>query len=137
MGSLFPMHTNMFLLWTYAQYIVLSLALTIWVGRSLFKNGRPFLVDAFSGNEKLADSVNHLLRIGLYLINIGYVSIALRYGDKPTNFHEAIETLSSKMGYVLLVIGLVHFLVLAVMSSMRKRALLQSDLPPFAPEEQL
>ena len=58
--------------WTYAFYVVISLTLTIWVGRTLFVNGRVFLVDALH-NETLADSVNRLLVVGFYLINAGFV----------------------------------------------------------------
>lgn len=65
---------------TYLLYLAISIALTIWVGRTLFKNGRVFLVDVFHGNESLADSVNHLLVVGFYLINFGYVSLALKLG---------------------------------------------------------
>ena len=43
---------------TYVLYLTISVLLTVWVGRTLRKNGRIFLVDAFSGNEPLADSVN-------------------------------------------------------------------------------
>ena len=65
---------------TYLLYLAISIALTVWVGRTLFKNGRVFLVDVFHGNESLADSVNHLLVVGFYLINFGYVSLALKLG---------------------------------------------------------
>ena len=56
----------------YLGYLVLSVGLTIWVARTLAKNGRVFLVDAFGGNAELADSVNKLLVVGFYLINVGY-----------------------------------------------------------------
>src|SRR3712207_7694262 len=48
-----------------------SVSLTVWVARTLYRNGRVFLVEAFRGNEAVADSVNHLLVVGFYLINIG------------------------------------------------------------------
>ena len=60
---------------TYLLYLVISIGLTIWVAHTLHKNGRIFLVDVFHGNEPLADSVNHLLVVGFYLINLGYVSL--------------------------------------------------------------
>ena len=63
---------------TYAMYLILSIALTIWVARTLFKNGRIFLVDVFRGNEAIADSVNQLLVVGFYLINLGYISLMLK-----------------------------------------------------------
>ena len=47
--------------YTYLFYIAISVGLTIWVARTLRNGGRVFLVDVFSGNRELADSVNHLL----------------------------------------------------------------------------
>ena len=61
----------MFVLHTYSAYLLLSIVVTVWVARTLHKNGRAFLVDAFHGQEALADSVNHLLVVGFYLINLG------------------------------------------------------------------
>src|SRR5437764_12917581 len=83
---------------TYLLYLGISVAMTVWVARTLHKNGRIFLVDNFMGNEPLADSVNHLLVVGFYLVNIGFVTLALKYGDKPTNTQTALEILSSKVG---------------------------------------
>jgi hypothetical protein len=37
-----------------------------------------FLVNAFGGDIELGFSVNHLLVVGFYLINLGYVTQALR-----------------------------------------------------------
>jgi hypothetical protein len=97
------------MVWTYLIYVAVSLAVTIWVGQSLHGNGRVFLVENFQGREKLADSVNHLLLVGFYLINIGFVSVALRYGDKPTDLVGAVECLSTKVGIVIVVLGAMHF----------------------------
>ncbi|MCE9611718.1 MAG: hypothetical protein K8R23_16080 [Chthoniobacter sp.] len=119
---------------TYALYLAISIALTVWVARTLHKNGRLFLVDAFHGNEALADSINHLLLVGFYLVNVGYVSLALKYGDKAANLQELLEVLSTKIGAVLLILGAMHFFNLYVFSKMRKRALLHSAPPPLAPQ---
>jgi len=107
--------------WTYIVYLVVSIVLTVWVAQTLFKHGRQFLIDAFHGNEALADSVNHLLVVGFYLINAGYVTLALKYGDKPRKFVESIEFFSTKIGLVLLVLGSMHFFNLHVFSQLRKR----------------
>jgi hypothetical protein len=104
---------------TYAVYLVISVALTIWVARTLFKNGRVFLVDVFHGNESLADSVNHLLVVGFYLINFGYVSLALKLGYNVATARDSIEALSWKVGLVLLVLGSMHFFNLLVFSRLR------------------
>src|SRR5215208_2679753 len=94
---------------TYFVYLGISIALTVWVAHTLHKNGRIFLVDVFHGNEPLADSVNHLLVVGFYLINLGYVSLALKLGYSVQDTRESIEALSAKVGLVLLVLGAMHF----------------------------
>jgi hypothetical protein len=120
---------------SYAIYLVVSIGITVWVAQALFKNGRVFLVDSFLGNTDLADSVNHLLVVGFYLINVGYVSLALKYGVRPTSMDETIEALSTKLGVVMLVLGGMHFFNMFVFSRMRRRALLRSAPPPVAPNE--
>ena len=110
------------MVWTYLAYLAVSIVVTVWVARTLHKNGRIFLVDSFNGNEPMADSVNHLLVVGFYLINVGAVALALKYGEPATNAQEAIEYLSTKLGLVLVILGVIHFFNLFVFSKMRKRA---------------
>lgn len=110
---------------TYAIYLVISIAMTVWVARTLHKNGHVFLADSFGGNGALAASVNHLLVVGFYLINIGYVSLALKETVRPQDTAAAIELLSRKIGWVLLVLGAMHFFNMYVISKMRRRALEQ------------
>lgn len=118
----------------YLAYLAISVALTVWVARTLHKNGRIFLVDSFLGNEGLADSVNHLLVVGFYLINIGFVTLALKYGDKATDAQTGLEILSSKVGMVLVVLGAMHFFNLFVFSRMRRRAVAHVKPPPLIPQ---
>jgi hypothetical protein len=122
------------IVWTYIVYIALSIPLTIWVAQTLHKNGRVFLIDSFRGNERLADSVNHLLVVGFYLINIGYVALALKERIAPTDVREVFETISRKIGVVMLVLGAMHFFNIFVFSKMRRRALLQAVPPPVPPQ---
>ena len=119
---------------TYLLYIALSLGLTIWVAQTLYRNGRIFLVDVFSGNEKLADSVNHLLVVGFYLINLGYVCLALKVQHAVFDASEAIEALSWKIGLVLMVLGGMHFLNLYIFSRIRRNAYLRGAPPPVEPD---
>src|SRR5262245_49290171 len=99
----------MFTTGSHVTYLAISIALTVWVARTLSRNGRVFLIDSFLENERLADSVNQLLVVGFCLINFGYVALALKYGDKPEDLPGAIEALSTKIGIVLLVLGAMHF----------------------------
>ena len=122
------------IVWTYLSYLAISIAMTIWVAKTLHKNGRIFLVDSFRGNAALADSINHLLVIGFYLINIGYVALALREAQAPGDLQGVLEILSRKVGVVLLVLGVMHFFNLIVFSKMRRRALLHHAPPPLPPQ---
>lgn len=126
--------SNPMTVWAYLVYLAISVALTVWVARTLHKNGRIFLVDSFHGNEKFADSVNHLLVVGFYLINVGYVSLALKYGAKAVDAQSALETLSTKVGLVLLVLGGMHFFNLYLFSKLRRRGLQNRHLPPVLPQ---
>ena len=122
---------------TYLVYLVISICLTIWVARTLFKNGQPFLDDAFGGDERLARSVNHLLVVGFYLINFGYITLNLQLGREVRNTQASIEGLSVKVGLVLLVLGGMHFFNLYVFSRIRKKKQNHSALPPVSPTQHL
>ena len=114
---------------TYLCYLLISIALTVWVAHTLHKNGRVFLVDVFHGREALADSVNHLLVVGFYLINLGYISLALKLGYELESMREGIEALSWKVGLVLVVLGGMHFFNLYVFSRIRRRSGRTYDAP--------
>lgn len=106
---------------SYAGYLVISAALTIWVARTLFRSGRRFLIDAFKGDVGLADSVNRLLVVGFYLVNIGYVALALKLDTAPTSVPALIESLSAKVGLVALVVGGMHYANMALFARIRMR----------------
>src|ERR1700761_7002962 len=112
---------SMYIVGSYAVYLAISLLVTVWVARTLHKNGRVFLVEAFHGNAELADSVNHLLVVGFYLVNVGYIAVALKTTDALSNPREIIELESGKIGVVLLILGAMHFFNIAVLAKMRRR----------------
>lgn len=126
----------MYIVTCYVAYLAVSLAVTIWVAQTLRHNGRSFLVDAFQGNSDLADSVNHLLVVGFYLINVGYVTLALRTTAQVEAARAAIELVCDKLGVVLIVLGAMHFFNLYVFNRLRLRG--QAELrPPFPPDARI
>ena len=120
---------------TYAIYLAIAIPVTIWVARTLHKNGRIFLVSCFKENEELADSVNHLLLVGFYLVNLGFVTLYLKLDTLVTSTTGIFEALSTKIGVVLLVLGLMHFLNMLIFAKLRERAENQRPtlLPPPLP----
>ncbi len=113
---------------TYCFYLTITIALTIWVARTLFKNGKIFLIDIFHGNKELADSVNNLLLVGFYLVNIGYAVYTLQVTSTISNFQEVIEKLSLKIGFIILILGAMHFFNLYIFFTLRKKATQEARL---------
>lgn len=128
----------MIILITYFAYLLISIALTIWVAETLFRNGRIFLVEVFSGNAALADSVNRLLVVGFYLLNFGYVALALKIEGEIGSYRVGLEALAGKLGVVMLILGGMHFLNLIIFSTVRSSHLADKkragwQAPPQAP----
>ena len=122
----------MYIAGCYFSYLAISIVLTVWVARTLHSGGRVFLLDAFHGNAELADSVNKLLVVGFYLINIGYISLALKTTDPLTNFRSVIELESTKLGVVLLILGGMHFFNMFILARMRRRSVAGGAAPKVA-----
>jgi hypothetical protein len=112
----------MYIAGCYFSYLAISIVLTVWVARTLHSGGRIFPLDAFRGNAELADSVNKLLVVGFYLINVGYIALALKTTSPLANIREVIELESTKIGVVLLILGGMHFFNMFVLTRMRRRA---------------
>ncbi|MFI5636068.1 hypothetical protein ACIA8H_01490 [Streptomyces goshikiensis] len=118
----------------YVIYLIVSIGLTVWVARTLSRNGRVFIADVLQGNEKLADAVNHLLVVGFYLVNIGFVTLYLRSGQTILEARGLFEELSVKLGVVLLVLGFMHLGNVWVLNKMRRRGIMErQQTPPVAP----
>ena len=121
----------------YLAYVTISISLCVWVGRTLHRNGRAFLIDVFAERHDLADSVNHLLVVGFYLINFGYMSLALNLAIAPQTTTEAVEALSGKVGLMLVVLGAMHFFNLYVFSRIRRHKRLVEAPRPVPPDAML
>lgn len=111
-----------FTLISYIIYLIFTLSITIWVGGTLYRNGRTFLMEAFHEEAEKADSVNHLLKVGFYLLNIGFLLLFLTFGEKPESVISMIEQLSLKIGFALLFLGGMHFFNMFNFEKMRKKA---------------
>jgi len=120
---------------TYLAYLLVTVPLTIWVAMTLSRNGQVFLEDVFEENQNLADAVNKLLVVGFYLLNLGFVLLYLRSDDAVVGLSQVLESLSGRVGVVMLVLGLVHFLNMYVLNSIRRRSRSETlRQPPLQPQ---
>ncbi|QDU44395.1 hypothetical protein Mal52_28760 [Symmachiella dynata] len=109
----------MIMLWSHICYLTFSVLITVLVGQTLYKHGRLFLIDIFAGNIPTADAVNRLLRAGYYLTNIALVSLGIRYGGEADTLQSFVELFTYKVGWVMLILGGMHFFNLIVLFSIR------------------
>lgn len=115
---------------SYIAYIIIAVPLTIWVARTLHKNGRVFLLRKID-DEALADSINHLLVVGFYLVNIGFVLRYLRQEKTMQEMSSMIELLSAKLGFVMLILGGMHFFNIWLFNKLGKKK--ETYEPPKLP----
>ncbi len=110
----------------YLIYLPTALVLTYYVARTLFKNGRIFMMDIFNGREEIALSTNKLFEVGFYLINVGYAMLVLRIYDHPSNpldtYQELVEALAYKTGGFAIYLGVMLFLNLFLFFRGKKMA---------------
>jgi hypothetical protein len=130
-----PPASSGFMVAAYLLYLLVSITLTVWVAKTLQRNGAHFLHDAFLGKERLAESVNHLLVVGFYLMNIGYVSLSLKEYRTIWTVQEVIELVCTKVGWVMVVLGGMHFFNLYVFNRIRRSGHVRQQPPPVLPRE--
>jgi hypothetical protein len=118
---------------SYVIYLLISVVLTVWVARTLSRAGRVFLVQVFPGSENLADAVNHLLVVGFYLVNLGFVSLYLKSSTTTDTARTVFEALSVKEGVVLLVLGGMHLGNVFVLNKLRTNSRRDAGFPPVPP----
>lgn len=105
---------------TYLLYLMTSLLITVWVGQTLFRYGRTFLVDVFCGDVTIADAVNRLLLAGYYLTNIALDLFLLKTKLQVQTWLDVFELLNRKVGTVLIVLGGMHFLNVLVLQAIHQ-----------------
>ena len=93
----------------YGLYLLIAIGMTVWVAHTLSTNGEVFLIQCFGHNAEVARSTNHLLVVGFYLVNIGFITLTLSNGSEPETWPQMIRFLSGKVGLAVIVLGGMHF----------------------------
>lgn len=100
---------NNFLIAAYSVYLPVTLFLTYYVAKTLFNSGKIFMLDIFRGRVEIAESTNHLFRVGFYLLNIGFAMLMLKTNYEIFNGQTLLEVLSLKVGGFSIYLGLMLF----------------------------
>lgn len=100
---------NNFITIAYLLYLPVALTLTWLVARTLYRNGRVFMLDIFHGRSDIAESTNTLFKIDFYLLNVGFALMILRIDGLLTGYQTMIEVLSIKIGGFAIYLGIMLF----------------------------
>lgn len=136
----------------YMIYLPVALGLTFYVARTLFTNGRTFMLDIFKGKEDIANATNKLFEVGFYLLNMGFALLILKidqgelmnYSIVDDGLHqrfqfaidtnqEVVEVLARKLGGFAIYLGVMLFLNLYLFFRGRKKARQNALLTPPIP----
>src|SRR6185295_19314160 len=128
------MDANNHLTVVYLAYAAAAVGLTIWLARTLAKNGEVFLEDVFADHPRMAAAVNRLLVVGFYLLNLGYAFLTLKAASPTVTGVQAIETLAMKLGALFLSWGGLHFFNMYLFHRIRRRGQIRLAPPPVKPQ---
>ena len=101
----------------YITLLVISVAITIAVGRVLSVSGRPFLQEVFE-DEQVTSSVNRLLSVLFHLITIGVLTIISVW---QIDVGSQLQNMVFKIGIVLIVLGIAYGISMLVLIRIRER----------------
>ncbi len=122
----------------YSLYLAIAIGMTIWVGWTLSTNGRIYLVRCFGHDAELATSVNHLLVVGFYLVNLGFIAIALSTAGSVETAPQLMRFLGWYVGLAVLVLGAMHFFNMGAVTRHGQKVAewVHSHLPAAPPQDE-
>lgn len=93
----------------YAIYLPIAIFLTFYVSRTLFQNGKIYMLDIFKGREEIANATNKLFETGFYLLNLGFALMILQLNIYDNSYQSLVEALSYKIGGFSIYLGIMLF----------------------------
>lgn len=117
----------------YIAFLVIGVGLTLLVGQMLIRSGRPYLEEVF-GDRKVATSVTRLLAVLFHLLVLGVIAL-ISVVDVPVN--GSVQAMVTKLGIVLLLLGVAQGGTLIVLSRLRERRLAQQLVMEGSPNATL
>lgn len=123
------------MIWVYLGYLIICVLITTLVARTLRMHGPVFISGKSDSPTPITRAKTHLLIVGFYLMCIGLISYTLSYGQQATDAKSGIELMSSKVGGMILFIGLMHFLMVWVFAAIRNNDRIATS-PSVAPNRE-
>ena len=101
----------------YITLLVISIVITVGVGRILMMSGQPFLREVFH-DEQVTTSVNRLLSVLFHLITIGVLTMISVWS---IDIGTQLQNMVVKLGIVLIVLGIAYGVSMLVLIRVRQQ----------------
>lgn len=105
---------------SYFIYFFITIPVIVFVGWKCYKIGKIYLMDLLKNGE-VCNSVNKLLLIGYYLLNLGYIAVSISSWGKIDTVSEIMEVIFTKISLILIIISLLHYLNIGMLYFLRKQ----------------
>jgi hypothetical protein len=96
-------------------YLLITWFITVHVGLIFYRNGKSYMLNLLHGDEKLTLFLNRMLLIGYYLLNLGYVTMTIRFGKLLTTWADVLTSISTRTGKIMIILGVIHLCNMAML----------------------
>lgn len=93
----------------YIIFLIVIFIVTFQIGGKFYKNGEIYIKMLMPNNLRLVQSVNKILLVGYYLLNLGYTSLSISSWPTIDNQNMLCFYLSDRVGFIILMLALIHY----------------------------
>lgn len=93
----------------YGLYFSITAFIILRIGWLFHHFGAVYLHDLYPSRPDLATSLNNILLVGYYLLNLGYVAVSLSFWPTLHSYHQMLGMLCNRIGLICLILGAIHF----------------------------
>jgi hypothetical protein len=94
---------------SYVIFIAVISFITVKVGWVFYKNGEVYIKMLLPNEIHLVQSINKLLLVGYYLLNLGYAAVTLSFWEQIMTITQLCSVLFLKTGTIIVFLALMHY----------------------------
>ncbi|MFP9113815.1 hypothetical protein ACLI1A_07715 [Flavobacterium sp. RHBU_3] len=105
----------------YCIFLFSTVYIIVVIGRICYRNGNTYVLSLIPGHQELCLRINRILLTGYYLVNIGYAATTLSNWKQIHTVTDLTVTLSSRIGYIILLLAILHYTNLFILTRYLKK----------------
>lgn len=106
---------------SYILFLTIIFIIIFKIGNVLYKNGFLFIMKSFQNDFEKSTATNKILRIGFYLVNLGYASLSIIFWQNIKTVGEMILVIISELGILILLLGIMHYINILVIKNLKSK----------------